>query len=186
MKIDIEAERISQINPLCVVDKRCDFIDEKNAGSLVESIDYVIDAIDSVSSKVSLLSHCVAHNIKTVTCMGVANRTDPSMLRVGDISESRNCPLAKIIRKRLHRRNVYKGIQCVYSMEPVIVEPSGEYDKEESFTRGRERASLGSAAYMTGIAGLMAAREIIHMILSNDETNDKVEGITSSLMINDL
>ena len=106
LKIDIEAERISQINPLCVVDKRYDFVDEKNADSLVDSIDYAVDAIDSVSSKVSLLSHCVAHNVRTVTCMGVANRTDPSMLRVGDISESRNCPLAKVIRKRIHRRNI--------------------------------------------------------------------------------
>lgn len=170
LKADVAQERLLDINPSCEVDKRVEFVDEASAPRLLEGVDYVVDAIDSVSSKVSLLAHAFMMGIPTVTSMGAAKRTDPFLVRSGDISESFNCPLAKIVRKRLHRRNVYKGIRCIYSIEPVGNGPEDEnaVDTEESFCRGRERAPLGSVSYMTGIFGLIAAREVINFIVTRN------------------
>jgi tRNA A37 threonylcarbamoyladenosine dehydratase len=167
LKTDVAYNRLKDINPLCEVDRRVEFVDEKSAPRLLDGIEFVVDAIDSVSSKVSLLAHARMMNIPTVTSMGSARKTDPFLIRSGDISESCNCPLAKIIRKRLHRRNIFEGIRCVYSIEPVekCSDTENELDSEETFSRGRERAPLGSISYMTGIFGLVAARELIDLIL---------------------
>ncbi len=170
LKADAAQKRLLDINPSCEVDKRVEFVDEASAPHLLECVDFVVDAIDSVSSKVSLLANAFMMGIPTVTSMGAAKRTDPFLVRVGDISESFNCPLAKIVRKRLHRRDIYKGIRCVYSIEPVENDPEDEkkIDMEETFSRGRERAPLGSVSYMTGIFGLITAREVINLVLSRN------------------
>lgn len=182
LKTDAAYYRLKDINPLCEVDRRVEFVDEKSAPGLLEGIEYAVDAIDSVSSKVSLLAHAYMLGIPTVTSMGSARKTDPFLIRSGDISESYNCPLAKIIRKRLHRRNVFEGIRCVYSVEPVDKngDAEGELDSEETFSRGRERAPLGSIAYMTGMFGLVAARELIDLILnprSGKAKKDSLSGV---------
>jgi tRNA A37 threonylcarbamoyladenosine dehydratase len=170
LKADAAQKRLLDINPSCEVDKKVEFVDETSAPRLLEDVDYVVDAIDSVSSKVSLLAHAFMMGVPTVTSMGAAKRTDPFLVRAGDISESFNCPLAKIVRKRLHRRDIYKGIRCVYSIEPVENDPEDEkvIDIEEAFSRGRERAPLGSVSYMTGIFGLITAREVINLVLNRN------------------
>lgn len=182
LKTDAAYNRLKDINPLCEVDRRVEFVDEKTAPGLLEGTEYAVDAIDSVSSKVSLLAHAHMLGIPTVTSMGSARKTDPFLIRSGDISESYNCPLAKIIRKRLHRRNVFEGIRCVYSVEPVDKngDAERELDSEETFSRGRERAPLGSIAYMTGMFGLVAARELIDLILnphSDKAKEDLMSGV---------
>lgn len=165
LKVDAAQERISQINPECEVDKRAVFVDENTVGELLEGVDVVVDAIDSVSSKASLLVASVQAKIPVVTSMGAAARTDPLAVRVGDISESSMCPLARVIRKRIHRRGVYNGIRCVYSVEQVDTPSVSCYDSNETWERGRERPSLGSISYMTGIFGLITAREAIKLIV---------------------
>lgn len=169
LKVDAAENRIKQINPDCIIDKRSAFIDESNVCELIDGVDLVVDAIDSVSSKVALLAKAVSMKISAVTSMGAAARIDPLLVRAGDISESRNCPLARIIRKRLHRRNIYSGIRCVYSIEEVDTAEVSEMDEEESFDRGRPRASLGSIAYMPAIFGLVASAEAIKLILEKKE-----------------
>ncbi len=165
-KVDVAEMRLRQINPDCVIDKRPYFIDQANAAELIDGVDAVIDAIDSVSSKVSLLVQAVTDGKLVVSSMGAAARTDPLLVRTGDISESRICPLARIIRKRLHRRNVYTGIRCVYSIEAVDTSMVSEMDGEESFQRGRARPSLGSISYMPAIFGLVAAHEAIKLLVN--------------------
>jgi tRNA A37 threonylcarbamoyladenosine dehydratase len=124
--------------------------------------------------------------------MGAAKKTDPFLIRAGDISETQYCPLARIVRKRLHRRNIFKGIRCVYSIEAVGVQSEAEdededtIDSEETFSRGRERAPLGSIAHMTGIFGLIAARELLEIVLRSDSKNEHVDkNMVSSLEIED-
>ncbi len=167
-KVDVAEVRLKKINPDCVIDKRPVFIDQSNAGELVDGVDLVIDAIDSVSSKVSLLSQAVTSGKTVVSSMGAAARTDPLQVRTGDISESKICPLARIIRKRLHRKNIYTGIRCVYSIEPVETAMVSEMDTEESFERGRARPSLGSISYMPGIFGLVVAHEAIKLLINGN------------------
>ncbi|NLW33661.1 MAG: tRNA threonylcarbamoyladenosine dehydratase [Fibrobacter sp.] len=169
MKVDAAEKRIFQINPECKVEKRAVFVDESTVGELLEGIDVVVDAIDSVSSKASLLVAVSQAQISSVTSMGAAARTDPFAVRVGDISESSVCPLARIIRKRIHRRGVYTGIRCVYSVEQVDTASVSQYDKNETWDRGRERPSLGSISYMTGIFGLITAHEAIKLILESNK-----------------
>lgn len=175
-KVDIAATRLKQINPDCVIDKRPQFIDQSNVAELIDGVDVVIDAIDSVSSKVSLLVQAVSDGKMVVSSMGAAARMDPLQVRTGDISESRMCPLARIIRKRLHRRNVYTGIRCVYSIETVDTAMVSEMDGEESFQRGRARPSLGSISYMPAIFGLVAAHEVIKLLV--DKTGEDKEAVT--------
>ena len=143
-KVDVAEMRLKQINPDCIIDKRPFFIDQSNAAELIDGVDVVIDAIDSVSSKVSLLVQAVTDGKLVVSSMGAAARMDPLQVRTGDISESRICPLARIIRKRLHRRNVYTGIRCVYSVEAVDTAKVSEMDDEEVFKEEGHRPSLGS------------------------------------------
>jgi len=181
LKVDAAQERLLQINPQCIVDKRPVFVDEQNAGELLKNIDIAIDAIDSVSSKVSLLAAAVNSGVDTVTCMGAATKQDPFQIRADDIDESRNCPLARIIRKRLHRRGIYTGIRCVYSLEVSNKTLSETIDSEEVFERGRPRPPLGSISYMTGMFGLVAAHEVLKIITGKLE-----ESVQSAVAENEL
>jgi tRNA A37 threonylcarbamoyladenosine dehydratase len=106
--------------------------------------------------------------------MGASTRLDPMSVRVGDIAESTFCPLAKMIRKRLHRKGIYDGIRCVYSVEPADTTRFSEAaDAEDGqFVRGRARPSLGSISYMPALFGLLAAREAIRIIISKGSKSE--------------
>jgi len=166
-KVDVAAERIAQINPDCVVDKRHVFADASSMPDLLSPpLDIIIDAIDSLSSKVALLSAAHGLGRAVVSCMGASTRLDPLCVRVGDISESKNCPLARMVRKKLHAQGIFKGIRCVYSVEPADTARVSESAEPENFVRGRPRPSLGSISYMPAMFGLVAAREAITVIIS--------------------
>ena len=164
-KVDVAAERIAQINPGCIVDKQHVFADASAMPDLlVPPLDVVIDAIDSLSSKVALLSAAHRLGTPTITCMGASTRLDPFSVRVGDIAESNMCPLARMVRKKLHARGVFKGIRCVYSVETADTVRASETAEPENFVRGRPRPSLGSISYLPAMFGLLAAREAIKII----------------------
>jgi tRNA A37 threonylcarbamoyladenosine dehydratase len=164
-KVEVAGERVMDINPDCKLEILPVFADgETTAGILRKPLDAVIDAIDSVGPKIQFLSSAVASGVFVVSSMGAATRSDPSAIRVGDISATRICPLARYIRTRLRKRGVNSGIQCVYSIEPAT-EQSKEIPEEEhaedAFNRGRTRTPLGSFSCLPGIFGLIAAREVI-------------------------
>lgn len=126
--------------------------------------DLLIDAIDSLNPKTQLLYGAYAQGIPIISSMGAALRTDPSLIRAGDLFSTTNCPLARLVRKRLRRRGVGKGISCVYSTEKI----SFEYEQEGSDNpptpfsdRGRPRNILGSLPTITGIFGLTIANQAI-------------------------
>lgn len=172
-KVDAAEGRLKQINPECIIDKRYAFIDESNCGDLIDGIDLVVDAIDSVASKVALLEKAVIMGIPVVSSMGAAAKVNPLHVRSGDISESKVCPLAKAIRKRLHQKNIFSGIRCVYSIESVDVSQVSEIDSEESCEEGLKRPSLGSISYLPGIFGLIAAHEAIKLIIENKKISEQ-------------
>jgi tRNA A37 threonylcarbamoyladenosine dehydratase len=133
--------------------------------------DLVIDAIDSLSPKVELLANLVTKNRPMISSMGAALRTDPTLIRVGPLSEVKNCPLAKKVRKWLRTRQVSVEFPCVYSLEPVTdlpasaVAPLEESDKA-LLERGRQRRTMGSLPTLTGIFGLTLANSAIKMLLA--------------------
>ena len=112
--------------------------------------DYVIDAIDSVPSKVELIVNATALNIPVISCMGAGNKKDPTAFKVADIYETNICPLAKIMRRELKLRGIPK-CKVVFSTEQPV--------KPEHDERGR--AQIGSLASVVSVAGMIMANEVI-------------------------
>lgn len=170
-KVELARERILDINPACDVEAVSLFAERNShARILAPPLDVVIDAIDSVGPKVGLIAAAVKAGIPIVSSMGAARRMDPLAVRVGDISETDVCPLARFMRRRLKRQGVASGVRCVYSVEPVsdaIAEPE---PGEDAMDRGRKRKPLGSYACLTGVFGLVAAREALSLVLSRPAT----------------
>jgi tRNA A37 threonylcarbamoyladenosine dehydratase len=170
-KIDIAQERIAQINPDCSVSPFRMFVDGKTAAVLFEqNPDVIIDAFDSLSPKAHFMAACVKAGKNLIACLGAASRMDPFSLRIGDISETMNCPLARMIRKKLHKLGVKEGIRCVFSVEPPRKSAVGPIAEEDDYRRGRPRRPIGSISYLTGIVGLMAAGDAISQIIGSQDT----------------
>lgn len=161
-KAELMHARIMDINPACHVTLIREFIIPGNVNQLVPAdADYVIDAIDSLNCKVSLVAESVKRGLKVASSMGAGNRLDPSLIKIVDISHTRECKLARQMRKRLRRQGVHKGVLTVYSDElhakplpPVPVDGPG-----------RPRAINGTISYMPPIFGLMLAGAVIQQLL---------------------
>lgn len=165
-KAEVARERVLDINPDCTVDALQAFVMKKTLDQLLSKpLDAIVDAIDSVAPKVELIAAAVRAGLPVISSMGAATRTEPSAIRIGDVSETDVCPLARFVRKRLRRRGISRGVRCIFSVE----EPSntaGPVDgEEESFRQGRLRRPIGSLSYITGIFGLLAAYEVIKIII---------------------
>jgi tRNA threonylcarbamoyladenosine dehydratase len=166
-KADVAEQRVRDINPACIVENKKLFIEGATVdGLLADTPDAVVDAIDSLSPKVILISACVKKGLFLVSSLGAASRMDPAAVRCGDISETRNCPLGRMIRKKLHKQGVFEGVRCVYSLEAAKGNTLVCAPEKEEFDRGRPRRPIGSISYMTGIFGLTAAGEAIRHIIS--------------------
>jgi tRNA threonylcarbamoyladenosine dehydratase len=166
-KADVAEKRVLEINPKCTVEKKKIFIEGGTVDELLsDSPDAVVDAIDSLSPKVILMAACVKKGLFLVSSFGAASRMDPAAVRTGDISETRNCPLGRMIRKKLHKQGIYEGIRCVFSLEEAKGNTHVCAPEKEEFDRGRPRRPIGSISYITGIFGLTAAGEVIRHIIS--------------------
>ncbi len=159
-------DRALAINPGCKVEPMQLFAgDETLEQILSPKPDLLIDAIDSLNPKAQLLQGAYLKAIPTLSSMGAALRTDPTFIRSGDLFETKGCPLAKQLRKRLRKRGVGAGITCVYSTEPInfeykdpVKDAEEEIIGETPFSdRGRKRNVLGSLPTITGIFGLTIA-----------------------------
>src|SRR5471030_137714 len=108
-KVEVMKERIESINRNCKVITHQVFVKEENISEIIPSdIDYVVDAIDTVSTKLGLAEHCYKNNIKIISCMGTGNKLDPTAFKIADVFETKVCPLAKVMRHELRKRGVEK------------------------------------------------------------------------------
>ncbi|NQY26944.1 MAG: tRNA threonylcarbamoyladenosine dehydratase [Piscirickettsiaceae bacterium] len=162
-KADVMAERIKDINPDCKLNIIKEFITPESVYDLLHSdIDVVVDAIDSMSSKASLIEIAWKKKIPIFASMGAGGKLDPSMIRTGDIMDTSMCKLAKMIRRHLRRRGVGRGVQAVYSIEsPLPALPP------EPVAHGRARAVNGTASYMPSIFGLTLAGLVVNHIIGD-------------------
>jgi tRNA A37 threonylcarbamoyladenosine dehydratase len=166
-KTEVASARVLDINPACTVDAMQVFAEKSTLPKLLAGpLDVVVDAIDSVTPKVELLAAAVHGGVPVVSSMGAATRMDPTAIRLGDISETDICPLARFVRKRLRRRGVQSGIRCIFSIEEPRNKGAPIGNEEPSFSQGRIRRPIGSLSYITGIFGLLAAYEVIKIILN--------------------
>jgi tRNA A37 threonylcarbamoyladenosine dehydratase len=172
LKAEAARERVLQINPRCKVEALPIFASEETLDEILSPApDLLIDAIDSLNPKVQLLAGAYERRIPTLSSMGAALRTDPTRIRLADIFDTDNCPLARLVRKRLRRRNIGRGIRCIYSNEKVDFDYAQANEEEQVgetpySERGRERNVLGSLPTVTGIFGLILANEAIMQLSS--------------------
>ncbi|MFA7642685.1 MAG: tRNA threonylcarbamoyladenosine dehydratase [Sphaerochaetaceae bacterium] len=177
-KVLVARERILDINPEAAVEALDLFAHEDTLDAiLAPPIDLLVDAIDSVTPKLALLEGAWKRNIPTISSMGAALRTDPSLITTGDLMDTRGCPLAKQIRTKLKRREVGRGILAIYSTEPVrfeyreAEEEAHREHNEQILDRGRVRKVLGSLPGITGMFGLRVGHEAVGKLLEMKQNN---------------
>ncbi|MEN8140643.1 MAG: tRNA threonylcarbamoyladenosine dehydratase [Thermodesulfobacteriota bacterium] len=165
-KVEVAKERVLEINPACQVETVNLFVDPDNLDQLLTPRpQLILDAIDSVESKVALLSQAWQGNIPVLSAMGAALRRDPTLIRLADLHKTQKCPLARQVRRRLHRAGVGEGIGCVYSLEEASFASQSPLAVSEEEEGGAVRP-LGSLPTITGIFGLTLANEAIRLLTS--------------------
>ncbi|OJV14732.1 MAG: tRNA threonylcarbamoyladenosine dehydratase [Dyadobacter sp. 50-39] len=123
-KADIMAERLKAINPELTLHVVKSFVTPDAVEQILDAApyDYIVDAIDSVTPKLTFLTHAYKRNLRIVSSMGAGGKMDPTQLKVVDISKTYNCPFAQQVRKNLKKEGIYKGIKAVFSTEEQIRE----------------------------------------------------------------
>lgn len=176
-KVEVMKERILDINPKAKVQIFKSFYAEKDADFfLSENPDYVVDAIDTVKSKVSLAKQCYHRKIPFVSSMGAGNRLDAYSFQAADISKTTGCPLAKAVRKLLKKEGITEGVKVVFS--PTIPrEPLPQVDDCSSNCIcpggdahcSKKRQIPGSISFVPSVVGLLLAGEVINDLLRKKE-----------------
>lgn len=152
-KVDVAKARVNDINPDCDVTALRLRFDEHSAKSFdFSSYDYVVDAIDTVTSKLLLVKMCKQAKTPIISCMGTGNKLDAAAFEVADITETGVCPLAKVMRRELKKQGV-EHLKVVYSRE----QPLTPYQSEQT----AKRQTPGSMPYVPPVAGLILAGEVI-------------------------
>lgn len=155
-KTEVMQERISEINPETVVEEyKCFYGIETTSLFDFSSFDYIVDAIDTISSKIILIEQAKKAGIPIISCMGAGNKLDPTQFTVADISQTTVCPLAKVMRKELKNRAI-ENVKVVYSKEPPITPAKSN----ETVAKGKHQIP-GSVAFVPSVAGLILAGEVI-------------------------
>ena len=169
-KIDVMKSRLIDINPDIEVVAYNEFLSDDNHNLLFEDADLVLDCIDSLNPKLSLLSDAYKNNIPIISSMGAALRREPTLVRYGDIMDSWGCPLARQVRAGLRKRGVLRGISCVFSPEKVefkYINPEEDDKAENMVNVGRKRVVLGSLPTITAIFGEYMAHLALNTLLGN-------------------
>ena len=162
-KVDVMKERIEDINPkIEVIAHKCFYLPETAEQFDFAKYDYVVDCIDTVTGKLQLVEAAKAAGVPIICSMGAGNKLDPTAFEVADISKTSVCPLAKVMRRELKKRNI-KNVKVVYSKEePVEAKVTlKEDDTKDTETTGRKKSIPGSCAFVPSVAGLILAGEVI-------------------------
>ncbi len=160
-KTELMVQRLRDINPKVELNVINEFIRDERMLNILQThnTDWVVDAIDTLSPKIYLLIHCFHLKRKVVSSMGSGGKFDPSLIKITDISQTYNCPLALHIRKQLHKKGIYNGITAVFSPEKI--------DKSrtvEEFSENK-RTNVGTISYIPALFGLNIASVVIRDII---------------------
>ena len=163
-KVDVCAERISDINPECKVTAKNLFFVPETAGETDFGLyDYVVDAIDTVTGKLLIVESAVKAGVQVISSMGAGNKMDPTAFKVADISKTSVCPLAKVMRRELKKRGISR-LKVVYSEEePQKRSAAAENGEGEKAPRKVVPASI---AFVPSVVGLIIASEVIKDIIA--------------------
>lgn len=159
-KTKLMKDRIQDISPQTEVITYETFILPENLHEIfTRKVDYIVDAIDTVTAKLAVIVYAKEHEIPMISCMGTGNKLHPELFQIADISKTSVCPLCKVMRKELKERGI-KHVKVLYSQEkPISV--TGKSTGEDP---GKRRALPGSISFVPPVAGLIIAGEVIREI----------------------
>lgn len=166
VKTDVLAERLKDINPELQLTVIPEYIKDEKTDEILDSehFDYVVDAIDTLSPKLALIKGALDRNIPIVSSMGAGAKLDPTKMEICDISKTHHCPLAHMLRKRLHKMGIRRGFKAVFSAEPPI-EGAMILCEERN-----KKSNVGTISYLPATFGIGCASVVIRdLIEQNNE-----------------
>ena len=160
-KCEVLASRLRDINPEIDITMIKDYFEPERADELLgdRRIDFLVDAIDTLSPKLSLIKYCMDHGIPLVSSMGAGAKFDATKVRLTDISKSFNCPLAYIVRKRLRHMGISKGFQVVFSEELP------DKDSIVPCEDRNKKSQVGTISYIPAVFGCVCAQAAIRHLM---------------------
>ncbi len=161
-KVSLMSQRIRDINPSIELNPVEIYLEGDKFSELLDSEpDFVVDAIDTLAPKLDLITESVNRGISLVSSMGAGGKTDPSKVEVCDLADSHSCRLARVVRKYLHRRDIYTGFDVVFSSEMVddnaIREELGK----------NKKSTVGTISYMPPVFGCFCASAVLRKIVES-------------------
>ena len=156
-KVEVAKNRILEINPNARVEIFQEFFMPETQGILDDTIDYIVDCVDTVTAKIELVVRANEMDIPIISSMGTGNKLDPTKFEIADIYKTSVCPLAKVMRKELKNRGI-KKLKVIYSKEkPIAINNSNETNSK--------KITPGSVSFVPSVAGLIIAGEVIKDII---------------------
>lgn len=176
VKVEAMKERVLSINKGCNVITHQIFVTKENIPEIItDDVDYVVDAIDTVSAKIALVEYCNEKEIKIMCSMGTGNKFDPTRFKVADIYDTKVCPLAKVMRHELRKRDI-KSLKVVYSeemptkpkLDDVVTCKTGCVCTGGTKKCAIKRQIPGSISFVPPVAGMIIGGEVIKDLLKED------------------
>jgi tRNA A37 threonylcarbamoyladenosine dehydratase len=169
-KAQLMYNRLMDINPSLKITVIKEFLTQENVDEILSQrpIDYIVDAIDTLSPKIALIQFALRNSIKIVSSMGAGAKTDATKIKIKDISKSFNCPLAYMLRKRLRKVGISKGFNVVFSEE--LPNEDAIIAVEEQ----NKKSMVGTISYLPPVFGCICAQAVLEDLLSLNKKNDYI------------
>ena len=170
-KSEVLAERLRDINPDIDLRVVNDYIKDEKTDLLLDSerFDYVVDAIDTLSPKLALIKGCLDRGYPIVSSMGAGAKLDPTKVEIADISKTHHCPLAHMLRKRLHKIGIRKGFKAVFSAEPPV-EGAMVLCEEQN-----HKSQVGTVSYMPATFGIACASVVMRDLIRQETIDERIK-----------
>ncbi len=164
-KAEVLAERLQDIAPEVQLTVVAEYIRDEKTYTLLDAApyDYVVDAIDTLSPKLALIAGAMERRLPVVSSMGAGAKTDPTRMEIADIAKTHHCPLAHMLRKRLHKIGIRTGFRAVFSAEPI--REGAMYVCEEQ----NKKSNVGTISYLPALFGIGCASVVIRDLLGELE-----------------
>lgn len=160
-KTDLIAERLLDINPQIKINKIQKYFTAETINELLEQnkYDYIVDAIDTLQPKIHLIKTAYENKLNIISSMGAGGKLDPTQVKIADISESYNCKLSRMIRKKLHKHKIYEGIKVVFTPEETPKHAVKFIDELH------KKTTVGTISYMPAIFGLYCSYTVLRDLI---------------------
>lgn len=164
-KADVLAERLRDIAPELELTVIAKYIRDEETYTLLDAApyDYVVDAIDTLSPKLALIAGAMERSLPVVSSMGAGAKTDPTQLQITDIAKTHHCPLAHMLRKRLHKIGIRTGFRAVFSPEPIRAGAMVECEEQN------KKSNVGTISYLPALFGIGCASVVIRDLIGELE-----------------